>query len=1498
MKIIKKICYNYQAEQYPSLSTVRALVKAFTFKQTDMMSDIEWSEEFDNTITAAEACGASFQFPGVVSYVLEMDHSSLTYDQLDPAKQADVMAKAKTLALSTLYMENSNRNHYGVINQKLENDYLVGQDNYPKDLSDAQKLLLNYKNDPKLSRSTTGNDGIAFAQQGQPGQQREPDKSRITCYRCGKKGHYTYDNVCKQVDIDAHRKERDGITEAKPAAKTEPEAPTTATNQASAQMFNLGMMESFDDEPYQLMFCTMGEEHKTAFAHRGANKKKADINYNNVLSQAKGKIDKDWLLLDNQSTVNVICNPALLTNIRQIKQCMYIYCNAGMTSTNWVGEFEGYGTVWFHATGIANILSLALTKETHRIAYDSAVDNIFYMYSQDGKRYREFRQSQRGLYYTDMKNSSVVLTINTVKENKTKFSNLDHRRAVKARKFQDIVNVPTRELLRVIDNKLMPNCPVTRDDVKVANAIFGPSIVGLKGKTVRRTEPHVREGEVQSMPPEIMAKYKNVTLGGDVMFVNKIRFFVTISRHIQFGTVEMISDAKAATLVQCIKSVMQAYSKRGFEVKQINMDLQFEPIKGDIEELQIDMNVVSEDEHVPEVERYIRTVKERVRGAQTTLPFPKLPGRMTVELVASCIFWLNVFPKIAGVSATLSPRTIITGNELDYKKHCTLQFGEYVHTHEKGSNSTAIPRSIGAIAMRPTGNAQGGFWFYSLKTGRRINRRRCTPMPMPDEAIDRINTLARRDPAGITFQDRNGIDIPDDDDEDDDDYMPGLTARDDADDSDDDDSDDDDDYDSDDDDSAYDSDDADTASDDLELPDADHNDDNSNDDVDDNTADADLTGVDGEEAGDEADEDVEHEPDNTGHNLRTRKPRNFDHLKTVGYLNNLNALEGKSSRVLETYALVMNALVEYNRDESEFNKYVHEILLSQWGMKQGLKIFGERGVAAVTKELQQLHDRKVIKPMKAHELTDEQRRKALAYLMFLKEKRDGSIKGRGCADGRKQRGWMDKEDTSSPTVSIQALILSCMIDAKEERDTATADIPGAFLQTDDLSGETHLRLDEVMTELLAKIDPDLYNKYIQTDSKGKKFMYAECLKAIYGTLNAALLFWLKLSKDLETWGFVMNPYDWCVMNKVIDGKQCTVLWHVDDIKVSHKDENVVSSVLKQINEEYGKEAPLTVTRGKVHEYLGMTIDFSEKGNVKFTMIDYIQEMLDEQPDNMDVGESVTAAAEHLFTVDEDGTKLNTADSTIFHHMTAKLLFLSKRARPDLQLAVAFLCTRVKDPDTDDWKKLTRVMKYLRATIGLPLILGIDDTGVLRWHVDAAFAVHNDMKSHTGATLTLGRGAANSDSSKQKLNTRSSTESEFVGVDDEMSQVVWTRYFLEAQGYNVKDNIVYQDNQSAIKLAKNGKRSSGKRTRHINIRYFFVTDRIAAKEMNMEYCPTLDMIADYFTKPLQGSQFRRFRNIILGIDETMIPRYNIEAKQMIRDKRERAALLNEQIQISG
>ena len=118
--------------------------------------------------------------------------------------------------------------------------------------------------------------------------------------------------------------------------------------------------------------------------------------------------------------------------------------------------------------------------------------------------------------------------------------------------------------------------------------------------------------------------------------------------------------------------------------------------------------------------------------------------------------------------------------------------------------------------------------------------------------------------------------------------------------------------------------------------------------------------------------------------------------------------------------------------------------------------------------------------------------------------------------------------------------------------------------------------------------------------------------------------------------------------------------------------------------------------------------------------------------------------------------------------------------------------------------------------------------------------------------------------KQKLNVRSSTESELVGVDDAATMILWTRLFMEAQGYDIDKNIIYQDNKSAILLETNGKKSSSKRTRALNIRYFFITDQVEKGNAEIQYCPTDTMVGDYFTKPLQGEKFRKFRADILGL----------------------------------
>ena len=151
--------------------------------------------------------------------------------------------------------------------------------------------------------------------------------------------------------------------------------------------------------------------------------------------------------------------------------------------------------------------------------------------------------------------------------------------------------------------------------------------------------------------------------------------------------------------------------------------------------------------------------------------------------------------------------------------------------------------------------------------------------------------------------------------------------------------------------------------------------------------------------------------------------------------------------------------------------------------------------------------------------------------------------------------------------------------------------------------------------------------------------------------------------------------------------------------------------------------------------------------------------------------------------------------------------MPKRAQPDLQLAIAYLCTRVKAPVADNLRKLGRVFQYTRNTISIPLILGWDGLGKIYWSADAAFAVHSDMRSHSGCVMSLGQDALVLQSNKQKLNTKSSMESEIVGVDDCMSLNIWSRIFFLHQGLSLPDsapskpigkaNLLSQENTSAI-----------------------------------------------------------------------------------------------------
>ena len=202
-------------------------------------------------------------------------------------------------------------------------------------------------------------------------------------------------------------------------------------------------------------------------------------------------------------------------------------------------------------------------------------------------------------------------------------------------------------------------------------------------------------------------------------------------------------------------------------------------------------------------------------------------------------------------------------------------------------------------------------------------------------------------------------------------------------------------------------------------------------------------------------------------------------------------------------------------------------------------------------------------------------------------------------------------------------------------------------------------------------------------------------------------------------------------------------------------------------------------------------------------------------------------------------------------MVCKLLYIALCGRPDILLAVVFLASRVSKATLQDQSKLKRLLEYLYGTYDLPLILGADDIQTMYTFVDASYAVHDDMKSHTGGVITFGHGRIACKSAKQKVVSKSSTEAELVGASEYLPSTIWVQYFLQAQGFPHRNSYLEQDNQSAIRLERNGRASASQRSCHINIRYFFITDRLDTDHITLRYCQTDHMLADFLSKPLQG-----------------------------------------------
>ena len=1097
--------------------------------------------------------------------------------------------------------------------------------------------------------------------------------------------------------------------------------------------------------------------------------------------------------------------------------------------------------------------------------------------------------------------------LTTVSENEAGYSQAEIDCAKAARSLLAKIGRPlTRDYIKILKGNMLPNAAVTVNDVKRAELLYGPDLGTLKGKTTRQKAPYVDTTNV--VPPSIVEEHKEVTIAIDA----------TTSRKIHFGTIAALSNTDDINILQALKNTIAIYRRGGMRPRLVLADGAFtsDHMKASLQMLGVLLNPTARDEHVGDIEQYIQTIKERMRCVYNTLPFDQIPKAMLIEMAKFAVFWLNSFPHPLGISQTESPRRLVTGENIDYNKHCRYEFGQYVQCHEQHDNTMA-PRTVGAIALRPTGNRQGSYYFLSLNSGRIITRNHATPLPMPQEVLTRVENLAmaQQMQPGLVFGNRDNRilfmdpDNPIYDEADDESYMneddPDEDLR-------------------------YDDD---LIADELEQPnqqvpeqELDQEPDPEPeppvnqpvpDDIEwmvnqlpalvdqqENNEAMEIQGVDdmeiqGVEAGEnladpmpeeprimEEEEEIVDDEDTVGEELAGgEEQEDLEEEETQENLENEDITTNQdNNNQNQRYNLRPNRERSYKHrygqsfacldtlPRGRYDGYLLDGVLflinsevnvatPQMSMKKGIKLFGDKGVAAVKKEIQQLHDRGVLRAVHKSDLTWDQIKEALGYLMFLKRKRCGKIKGRGCADGRKQRSYINKEQSASPTVASESVFITAVIDALERRVVVVADIPGAFMHSD-MDPEVYMRLDGLMAELLLEVDRAAYEPYL-TYEKGQPVIYVEMLKALYGTLRAARLFWEKLSSVLKSWGFEINPYDSCVANKMVKGKQLTVTWHIDDLKISHVDQAVVDQFVNDLKAEFGQLGEISVSEGKRHDYLGMFLDYNEDGVVQVDMRSYLSTILDDLPKEFK-GKARSPAAKHLYHTDENTRKLEPEKADRYHSITMQLAYLAQRGRPDIRMAVNFLSTRVAQPDEDDYRKLGRVLKYLQSTYDLILRLEGDQDGKVLWWADASYATHPDMKGQTGGCMTMGKGAVITASNKQKLVARSSTECELIGVHDVLPSIIWCKNFLEAQGYPLTEVILHQDNQSSILLERNGRLSSSKRTKHINLRYFYVTDCIKRKELQVRFCPTEEMIADFFTKPLQGQAFYRLRDAIMNV----------------------------------
>ena len=1038
-----------------------------------------------------------------------------------------------------------------------------------------------------------------------------------------------------------------------------------------------------------------------------------------VMTNASIKDLTKWsMIADSGSAISVVHNRDMLENLESVDPIKIIGSTTKETKKlsmmgNIKKEHGGLGTAYYDPTGSFNIISISQTRLTHDTHFNEHGLVI------DTKPHKTlFSLRRNGLYVFNAEPTAVKRLRNKQAYVATTPAFVD----TVAQRMREYTNQETRRADTARELQLSLGCTskalkhalqhgvIVGTDVTPEDVERSNKIYGTNITQLKGSTVYKTLPAPKPVSVPTRELETNLIAYIDIFHVLGIHFILAVLQPTDVTIMQPLKHAYTKKDVsEALEKLKAEATKHGYNIRKFITDSEQAIIKSVIPGLHEDVGTA---EHVKKAERRGRLVKERMRGLITSGAIPFVLDEL---LLTALVRWvcdtIGMLPsKNSGVYTT--PREFWTGRKTSAKTDLPLRFGTYCQVHQDGEgperSQVDSPRTLGCIALHSSANERGSYRFLNIATWEMITRRTWTALPWPTPLLQLINER------GLKMRKFTERELQH--------FLNDTDAE-------------------------F----AEIDSIEADRPQA----------ARETTNDRDKLTIEIGDGGAENHTDAAHDitediaaqdenEENAPDEPTTPQPANW------------------AQDVADTATRIAAGHVYGTRSKSRLTV---QATLTNLMMNQAIEKRGQDNTRkAIEKEILGLHTTPVWKPVHLSDLSksDLPRGKPIGSGMFLKEKFHASgdfdlLKARLVSRGNHQDPLLYTDaERSAPTPSTTAVLSVVAVAAGASWSKATYDIPKAYTNAF-IKKKVYMTIDKRITAIYRDVAPEI-GQYIGKDGT----LTVELLRALYGCVESARLWSDHYAAFMESRGFYRLKTEPCVWRRGSDDKFLTVIIYVDDGLVAGPSEQEVTNFGQELQAVFGAECRFKI--GKELEYLGMALDFTKKGVCRVTMPKTLSGILADY--TFQCRKHKTPAADDLFRVDQESPKLDRELTDVFYSLVYRLLYVAKRVVPEILTAVQFLTTRVTKSTEEDLHKLVRVLKYLEDLEDPAIYLSADPRNMkVKVSADASFACHEDAKSQTGLTATLGEGPILVKSKKQKSVTKSSTGAELKSASEGASDAV-------------------------------------------------------------------------------------------------------------------------------